>query len=140
MINFANRLMQSYFDLAYNRVYDFTTARLSSYQTLLSTCIDKLHLHNDDKVLCVGLGTGNEVLHILERNRDVNIVGVDYSYTALRKAEKKALSLGREIEVCMMDARHLEFATASFDKAVCIHVMDFVEESEAVTYEILRSP
>jgi ubiquinone/menaquinone biosynthesis C-methylase UbiE len=37
-----------------------------------------------------------------------------------------------------MDARCLEFTTGSFDKVLCIHVMDFVEENERVTDEILR--
>lgn len=92
MISLPRKLMQSYFDFAYNRVYDFTTARIGCYQTLLRTCIDKLHLRDNDRVLCVGLGTGNEVIPILERNKNINIVGVDYSYTALHKAYEKALS------------------------------------------------
>jgi len=86
----------------------------------------------------VGVGTGNEILHILHRNRNVSIVGVDYSRTALQKAYKKALALGKEIEGLVMDARCLEFATGSFDKALCIHVMDFVQDNEKVTDEILR--
>jgi len=86
----------------------------------------------------MGLGTGNEIFHILEINRNVSIVGVDYSHTALQKAYKKALAWGKEIEVLTMDARCLEFTTGSFDKVLCIHVMDFVEENKRATGEILR--
>ncbi|MBA7653800.1 2-methoxy-6-polyprenyl-1,4-benzoquinol methylase [subsurface metagenome] len=137
-MNFVSKLMRAYFDYAYNPVYDFTIARLNSYRKLQKRCVDKLELKDNDRVLCVGVGTGNEIFHILEVNRNVDIVGVDYSHTALQKAYKKAWALGKEIEGFIMDARRLEFAAGSFDKALCIHVMDFVQEKEGVTNEILR--
>jgi len=130
--------MQTYFNIAYNQVYDFTTARLNRYQELLDRCISKLEFRDNDKVLCVGIGTGNEVVHILEMNRNVNIVGVDYSNTALQKAHRKALRLGKEIDVLTMDARCLQFGARSFDKVLCLHVMDFIQENREVTCEILR--
>ena len=130
--------MKAYFNFAYNPVYDFAVGRLNLYRKLQERCVGKLELKDNDRVLCVGLGTGNEVSHILKINRNVNIVGVDYSHTALRKAHKKALEWGKEIEVLPMDARRLEFAAGSFDKVLCIHVMDFVEEREKVTDEVLR--
>jgi len=132
------RLMKAYFNFAYNPVYDFTTGRLNLYRKLQERCVGKLEFEDNDRVLCVGLGTGNEIFHILEMNRNVSIAGVDYSYTALQKAYRKALAWGKEIEVLAMDARCLEFTTGSFDKVLCIHVMDFVEENEKVTGEILR--
>ena len=137
-MSFVSKLMRAYFDYAYNPVYDFTIARLNSYRKLQKRCVDKLELEDNDRVLCVGVGTGNEIFHILEVNRNVDIVGVDYSHTALQKAYKKAWALGKEIEGLIMDARRLEFAAGSFDKALCIHVMDFVQEKEGVTNEILR--
>ena len=137
-MSFAERLVQTYFNIAYNQVYDFTTARLSRYQKLQETCISKLELRDNDKVLCVGLGTGNEIFHILQMNRNVDIIGVDYSSTALRKAYKKGLRLGKEIELLLMDARRLDFGAGSFDKVICLHVMDFIEENREVTSEILR--
>ena len=137
-MSFAEKLMQAYFNSVYNPVYDFTTGGLSLYQKLQTTCISKLELKDNDKVLCVGLGTGNEISRILDVNTNVNIVGVDYSSTALRKAYQKALRLGKEIELLAMDVRCLQFSTGSFDKVVCIHVMDFVEENKEVTSEILR--
>ncbi len=137
-MSFSGKLMQTYFNIAYNRVYDFTTARLNRYQELQDRCISKLEFKDNDKVLCVGIGTGNEVVHILEMNRNVNIVGVDYSNTALQKAHRKALRLGKEIDVLTMDARCLQFGARSFDKVLCLHVMDFIEENREVTCEILR--
>jgi len=130
--------MQTYFNIAYNQVYDFTTARLNRYQELQDRCISRLELRDNDEVLCVGMGTGNEVVHILGMNRNVNIVGVDYSNTALQKAHRKVLRLGKEIDVLTMDARCLQFGARSFDKVLCLHVMDFIEENREVTSEILR--
>jgi len=86
----------------------------------------------------VGVGTGNEVLHILQINRNVKIVGVDYSKTALRKAYSKAFVWGKEIEVLMMDVRRLEFAAGSFDSVLCLHVMDFIEDKSQATEEVFR--
>ena len=137
-MSFAEKLMQAYFNSVYNAVYDITTARLNRYRQLQEKCISKLELNDNDRVLCVGLGTGNEIFHILETSRNVSIVGVDYSNTALQKAYEKASRLGKEVELIIMDVRCLEFATGSFDKVLCIHVMDFVEENEKVTGEILR--
>ncbi len=137
-MNFGSKLMRAYFDHAYNPVYDFTTARLSRYLKLQQVCISKLEFNDNDSVLCVGVGTGNEVLHILQANRSVSIVGVDYSKVALHRAYAKALQLGKEIKVLNMDARHLEFSPGTFDKVLCIHVMDFLQDCQQVTNEIFR--
>lgn len=137
-MGFGDKLTRAYFDNAYNLAYDFTIARLNRYRKLQGVCVSKLEFKDGDKVICVGLGTGNEVVHILQRNRNVKIVGVDYSKTALRKAYSKAFVWGKEIEVLMMDVRRLEFAAGSFDSALCLHVMDFIEDKRQATEEVFR--
>ena len=137
-MSFSAKLMRFYFNFVYNPVYDFSTGRLHRYYTLQKACIGKFEFKDNDTVLCVGVGTGNEVLHILRANRNVSIVGIDYSETALQRASEKALSLGKEIEVLNVDAQHLEFATGSFDKVLCLHVMDFMENNRQATREIFR--
>jgi len=134
----TNKLVQFYFDCVYNRVYDLATGQLNIYRRLQEKCIGKLKLEDNDCVLCVGLGTGNEILRVLEINRNVSITGIDYSSTALRNTRKKALKLGKEIELILMDAQCLEFATGSFNKVLCLHVMDFVNDDVQVTSEIIR--
>ena len=131
--------MQTYFDYLYNPVYDITTARLNQYRKLQTKCIEKLDLCENDKVLCVGLGTGNELVTMLKKKLNINIVGIDYSKTALRKASKKAKEFGKRVELFLQDARNLEFANSSFDKVLCIHVMDFVDDEIKVTAEIMRT-
>ena len=138
MVILDAKLMRVYFDLIYNRVYDFTTAQFASYRRLHGQCIDLLEFNNGDKVLCLGIGTGNEIWHIVSRNDHVDIVGVDYSDTALRRAYRKASELGKEIKVFNMDARDLEFEAESFDKVICIHLMDFIDNEQRVTGEIFR--
>lgn len=134
----ADKLVRIYFDIAYNQVYDLTTARFNLYQELQKRCVGKLKIEDDDKVLCVGLGTGNEIQHILESNKDVSITGVDYSTTALRKAREKAAGLNNRIRLFLMDARNLDFPTGNFDKVLCLHVMDFINDHQLVGKEILR--
>jgi ubiquinone/menaquinone biosynthesis C-methylase UbiE len=137
-MNTTGKLVQAYFNYAYNPVYDFTTGRLNRYRRLQERCVEKLKLKDKERVLCIGVGTGNEILHVLHRNKKVSIVGVDYSYTALQRASEKVLALSKEVQLLLMDARYLDFAAGSFDKVLCIHLMDFVQENGKVTNEILR--
>ena len=134
----ADRLTKKYFNAVYNPVYDSTTAKLDRYRSLQQRCVAKLDLHDSDKVLCVGVGTGNEITHIFDANRNVEIVGVDYSSSALQKARRRASWLGKEIDVHLMDARNLAFETDSFDKVLCIHVMDFLDGRGGATRELFR--
>jgi ubiquinone/menaquinone biosynthesis C-methylase UbiE len=134
----TDSMTRLYFDLVYNRVYDFTTARLDLYQMLQQRCVQKIELKEGDKVLCVGIGTGNEISHILKRNDQVEIIGIDYSTSALLKAQQKAAVLTKKFETYVMDARRLNFDTETFDKAVCIHVMDFLDDNDKATMEIFR--
>lgn len=131
--------MQSYFNFIYNPVYDFTTAQLGLYKEMQNKCLDKFEFHDGDRVLCAGVGTGNEIINILKRNSKVGIVGVDFSDAALRKVCKKALSLGVTVEVLIMDIRELKFPTGSFDKAICLHVTDFIDDGNKATAEIIRA-
>jgi ubiquinone/menaquinone biosynthesis C-methylase UbiE len=131
-------LRQLYFNFAYNPVYDFTTAQVSLYQRLQQACISKFEFEDNDLVLCVGIGTGNEILPILKRNGNINIVGVDASENALRRAYKKALQQDKEIKVFKMDAKRLDFDNETFNKVSCLHVMDFLTDSKVATEEIIR--
>jgi SAM-dependent methyltransferase len=133
-----DKLIWADFNYAYNPRYYIPTARLSRYRRLQERCLSKLKLKDNDRVLCVGLGTGNELQRLLQMNPNLNIVGIDRSGTAIRKARKKALALGKDIRLSTMDARHLQFARDTFDEVICIHLMDFLPDRERATAEILR--
>lgn len=132
-------LIRSYFNYIYNPVYDFTIAHRYLYRALQISCIDKFTSFNDgERILCAGVGTGNEIFHILMKNNKVNIIGVDFSSSALRRAYEKAIKLGASIEVSNMDILDLKFESGCFDKVLCLHVMDFIPHVERATAEIIR--
>lgn len=137
-MNIPARFLRAYFDCVYNRIYDLTTAKLSRYRKLQERCISKLDFKDTDCVLCAGIGTGNEILHIWRKNKQVTIVGVDYSKNALQKARQKALQFGQNLEVYERDVQNLAFPPETFDKIVCIHVTDFVQDKRGTTAELIR--
>ena len=137
-MSFGKRLMQFYFNSVYNPVYDFTTARTSSYRRLQMACVDKFRFENGDRLLCVGVGTGNEILRILGKGYRVGIVGVDTSGSALRRAYTKALAVGETIDLIGMDAHHLGFSGDSFDRVFSHHLMGFLDDDKGATREMLR--
>jgi len=137
-MSFAEQLLKAYFNYIYNPVYDATTARLHHYHELQAKCISLLGLNDGDKVLCVGVGTGNEIMGISQANCSVEIVGIDYSTTALQKARRKARNSGRPVDLRTMDAQQLQFPNGSFDRVICFHVMDFVPDCQRVSSEIMR--
>ncbi|MBI4186138.1 MAG: methyltransferase domain-containing protein [Chloroflexi bacterium] len=137
-MSLSEKLIRAYFDRVYNPLYDFTTAQFVHYRELQKECLDKLEFEDGDRVLCAGVGTGNEILGILEANRNVGIVGVDCSRPALQRAYEKALARGKQVEVFVMDARRLEFPADNFNKVLCLHVMDFITDDGEATTEILR--
>jgi phosphatidylethanolamine/phosphatidyl-N-methylethanolamine N-methyltransferase len=131
-------LMQAYFDRVYNPIYDFTIAKTSSYHRLQDACIDSLQFRPGDSVLCIGVGTGNEIFGILSRDHRVNVTGADTSGSALRRAWKRASGSREEIRLLRMDAQNLGFADHSFDKVFCHHVMGFLDDDRKATQEMLR--
>jgi len=138
MGNTGERFIRRYFDAVYNPIYDFTTARSSRYLELQTRCVEQLSPAAGERVLCVGLGTGNEIIRLLERNPELELVGIDYSPRALARARHKAVRLGASVELHQMDVRRLDFPDASFDRALCIHVADFLTEPESMMREIHR--
>lgn len=130
--------MKFYFDYFYNPVYDFIVTQLSPYQRLQRACIEKLELTEGDKTLCAGVGTGNEVIRILETSPHISITGIDSSKTALQKTQKKAQKQGETVDTRLMDIQNMEFAEGHFDKVLCVHVTDFVQDRTKASNELIR--
>jgi len=129
---------KAYFDLVYNPLYDATTARLSRYKTLQQKCLQALDLGEARSLLCVGLGTGNELTAALQAAPRIRISGIDLSPSALASSRRKLRRAGRTADLQIMDAAVIRYPDGSFDRALCVHVLDFVEDPWPAVQEIVR--
>ncbi|MCK5414121.1 MAG: class I SAM-dependent methyltransferase, partial [Thermoplasmata archaeon] len=81
----------------------------------------------EDSVLEIGAGTGNITLHIAPHVR--SIVGVDLSAEMVQVARKKCSSMGlSNVEFQVGDAYELPFEDGTFDKVVCVNVLQTMKE------------
>jgi SAM-dependent methyltransferase len=131
-------LQRAYFNHVYNPLYDATTATLNRYKTLQERCIRALELQSAHRILCVGLGTGNEVVAALRVAPLLSVSGIDLSSSALAVSRRKLRRLGRKADFQRMDTAALSYADNSFDRVLCLHVLDFVDEAEKAVREIVR--
>ena len=129
-----------YFDLVYTPVYDRTVAWIAPYRRFMEESAGRLALRDGATVLSVGAGTGNEILHLTKHPTatGLSLVAVDLSRRSLRRARRKSNGHGHQLEILKMDAHSLAFSDQKFDAVMCLHTMDFVEDSVAVTREIFR--
>jgi len=126
--------MRAYFNRIYNPLYDLTTARTGAYRRFQDRCLKELELSPGDKVLCIGVGTGNEILHIKASCTGLHLYGIDTSTNGLLRARSRA----RLEHAARMDAHRLAFGNASFDKIFCHHVMGFLQDDRKATVEAMR--
>ena len=81
--------------------------------------------------LDAGCGAGTYTQHLFERGADV--VGVDYSLPAIRKALMRSPP---EVGYAVADVRRLPFAADTFDGVLCFGVIQALGESESVLSEL----
>jgi phosphatidylethanolamine/phosphatidyl-N-methylethanolamine N-methyltransferase len=88
-------------------------------------------------LLEVGVGTG---MSLDLYGRDVRVTGIDASPEMLAKAEDRVREKGLTNVTALrgMDARRMDFADASFDQVVALHIMSVVPEPERVMAEMAR--
>lgn len=131
-------LQRLYFNSVYNPLYDATTARFSRYKSLQARCIESLGLAGTQSLLCVGLGTGNELVAALAAAPGIRLTGIDLSPSALAASRRKLRAAGGGADLQIMDATALGFPDASFDRVLCVHVLDFLETPGAAVREMVR--
>ena len=91
----------------------------------------KLHLKDAvgpvDSVLEIGAGTGNISLHIAPHVGSV--IGVDLSHEMVQVAREKCSSMGlSNVGFQVGDAYDLPFGDGTFDKVVCVNVLQTMKE------------
>ena len=129
---------RAYFDAVYNPLYDSSTARLSRYVDSQKEMAARLRVEGRHRVLCVGLGTGNELTSLRARAPELDIVGVDISLAGLTRARRKPAGEGQGTAFALTDSQQLAFRDASFDRVLCYHVTDFVPAPATATAEMMR--
>lgn len=67
------------------------------------------------RVLTVGIGTGVDLPHYAN---SVELTGIDLSPNMLAIAKKRAVNLGKSVELLQMDAEKLSFEDETFDTVV----------------------
>lgn len=128
-----------YFDLVYNPLYDASTATLSRYKAIQQKCLHMLDLKDARRLLCVGLGTGNELTAALRIAPRIEIWGIDLSPLALAASRRKLRKMHRTVNLRIMDATDIRYPGGSFDRVFCMHVLDFVDEPELAVREMMRT-
>ena len=99
--------------------------------------VQALGLRPGDRVLEVGVGTG---LSLPLYPRDVRVTGIDVSREMLEKARRRVARrrLGHVDALLEMDAEHMTFPDASFDKVVAMYVVSVVERPAKLLEELHR--
>jgi len=122
----AYRLYSPVYDLIFGRV--FHRGRVAAIR-----CAE---LEPGERVLDVGIGTG---LNLPLYPSDCRIVGVDFSPGMLALARQRIDRLGlTAASVEEMDATRLDFADATFDKAIATYVVSAAPRPAEVLQEMRR--
>jgi ubiquinone/menaquinone biosynthesis C-methylase UbiE len=92
-----------------------------------------------DRVLDVGCGPGFYVTELLEEvGSEGSVVGVDASADMLAVAAKRAEGHDN-VEFLEAEATSLPVANASFERALCVQVLEFVRDVAAALREMHRA-
>ncbi len=90
------------------------------------------------RVLDVGCGTGEISARIARHFADVRVTGIDVLEGPLNVARTRYRDVAARLDFQVGDAFHLAFADASFDLAVCRHMLQAVPDADRVLTELRR--
>lgn len=99
-----------------------------------------LDIHEDDRVLEVGFGSGMDIRRVSEMTIDGFVAGIDHSEVMVEQARKRnaaAIRAGR-VEIRHAEASRLPYADVSFNKIFSINVAHFWSDPVAVLEELRR--
>jgi len=99
-----------------------------------------LEIHDKDRVLEVGFGSGVDIRRVSEIAVHGFIAGIDHSEVMLRQAQRRnaaGIQAGR-VELQLGSASRLPYPDGSFDKAFSINVAQFWQDPLAPIQEMRR--
>lgn len=102
--------------------------------------VEHMPLAPGTRVLDVATGAGAVLLPIARRvGPEGHVMGVDLSGTILQEADRAACAAGlTNIELCKMDAEHLEFPDQAFDVVTCALSLFLFPDIDAALREMYR--
>jgi SAM-dependent methyltransferase len=99
-------------------------------RTVLAKMIDSLELAADPRILDAGCGSGRNMVDLARRG---SVTGVELSETSARLARERGVG-----EVVLGSVLEMPFTDASFDLAVCLDVIEHLEDDAAALRELRR--
>lgn len=87
------------------------------------------------RVLEIGVGTGKNLSYY---PASAQVTAIDLSERMLQRAQRRAATLGVQVDLRLMDAQHLEFPASTFDAAVATFVFCSVPDPVAGLRELGR--
>src|SRR5688572_24435860 len=96
------------------------------------------HPLGDGAVLDLGCGTGEIIARLAAKYPQASFTGVDLEEPHLERARARCAEFGDRVRFETGDATALGFDAASFDLAVCRHVLQAVPDPAVVLAEIHR--
>lgn len=102
--------------------------------------IGALSVALDDHILDVGCGPGCSIAELAVRAPRGRIVGIDPSRLMADASVRRNRDLieTHRVDIKIASAMSLPFASSTFDKVLCVHVIYFLDELEAACREIAR--
>ena len=89
----------------------------------------------EGEVLEIAMGTGLNLPHYPD---GVRLTGIEFVPTMLDIARRRAVELGRPVELRLGDAQALEFEDATFDTVVCTLSLCTIPDDRAAVAEVRR--
>ncbi len=120
------------------RILAFIMARETWAANLLA--VEALDITFVDHVLDIGCGHGRSLAALAARAPKGKIVGVDPSELMVgiaRKRNRRLVKASR-VKIIVATADHLPFPDATFNKALCVHVVYFWSDLETPLAEMAR--
>ena len=120
------------------RYLDATRA-MDFYQEIKRRSYDLLDLHDGDRFLDLGCGTGDDVVALAARVGPTGrAVGVDFSATMIAEAERRRPGRAQNIAFQQGDAHHLDFPDNTFDGCRAERLLQHAAEPQTVLAEMAR--
>ena len=102
--------------------------------------VEHMPLVPGTRILDVATGKGAVLLPIARRvGSEGHVTGVDLSATILQEADRAVCAAGfTNVELCKMDAEHLEFPDQAFDVVTCAFSLFLFPDIDAALREMYR--